>query len=174
MMLFFSHSIMSNSLQLHELQRARFPWPCSNSCPFSRRCHPTISSSVTSSSCPQSFQNQSLFQWVGSSHQVTKVLSFGFSISPSNEYSGLLFFRIDWFDLLAVQGIVKNLLQHHSSKASILWKSVFFMVQLLHLYITTGKTIALTLQTFVVKEMSLLFNRLSRFVLLFFQGASIF
>ena len=76
----------------------------------------------------------------------------------------MLFFRIDWFDLLAVQGIVKNLLQHHSSKASILWKSVFFMVQLAHLYMTTGKTIALTIWSFVGKVMSLLFNMLSRFV----------
>ena len=88
--------------------------------------------------------------------------SFSFSISPSNEYSGLISFRMDWLDLLAVQGTLKHLLQHHSSKASILWCSAFFMVQLSHPYMTTGKTIALTRQTFVVKVMSLLFNMLSR------------
>ena len=84
--------------------------------------------------------------------------SFSFSISPSNEYSGLIFFRIDWFDLLAIQGILKSLLQHYSSKESILWCSAFFMVQLSHLYMTTEKTIALTMWTFVIKEMSLLLN----------------
>ena len=91
---------------------------------------------------------------------------FSFSISPSNEYSGLISFRIDWFDL-AVQGILKSLLQHHSSKASILWCSAFFMVQLSHPYITTGKTIALTIQAFASKAVSLLFNMLSRFVIAF-------
>ena len=93
--------------------------------------------------------------------------SFSFSISPSNEYSGLISFRIDWFDFLAVQGTLKSLLQHHSSKASILWYSAFFMVQLSHLYMTTGKTTALTIQTFVGKVMSMLFNRWSRFVTAF-------
>ena len=92
---------------------------------------------------------------------------WSFSISPANEYSGLNFFRIDWFDHLAVQGTLKSLLQHHSSKASILWCSAFFMVQLSHLYMTTGKTIALTIQSFVGKVMSLLFNTLSRFVVAF-------
>ena len=86
------------------------------------------------------------------------------SISPSNEYSGLISFTIDWFDLLAVQGILKSLLQHHSSKASVIQHSAFFMVQLSHPYMTTGKTIALTIQTFVSKVISLLFNMLSRFV----------
>ena len=104
---------------------------------------------------------------------------WSFSISSSNEYSGLISFRIDWFYLLVVQGTLKSLLQHHNSKASILWHSAFFMVQLSHLYMTTGKTIALTTQTFVSKVMSLLFNTLSRFLSrsmsrLFFQGASIF
>ena len=93
-----------------------------------------------------------------------KYWSFSFSVSPSNEYSGLISFRIDWLDLLVVQGILKSLLQHHSSKASILWHSASFMVQLSHPYVTTGKTIALTRQTFVGKVMSLLFNMLSRFV----------
>ena len=93
-----------------------------------------------------------------------KYWSFSFSISPSNEYSGLISFRMDWLDLLVVQGTLKSLLQHHSSKASILQCSVFFIVQLSHLYMTTGKTIALTRWTFVSKIMSLLFNMLSRLV----------
>ena len=91
-----------------------------------------------------------------------KYWSFSFSISPSNKYSGLIPFRIPWFDLLAVQGTLKNLLQHHSAKTSILWCSAFFIVQLSHPYRTTGKTIALTRWTFVGKVMSLLFNMLSR------------
>ena len=94
-----------------------------------------------------------------------KYWSFSFIISPFNEYSELISFRIDWFDLLAVQGTPKSLLQHHSSKASILHCSAFFMVQLSHSYMTTGKTIALTIQIFVSKGMSLLFNMLSRFVM---------
>ena len=93
--------------------------------------------------------------------------SFSFSISPSNQYSGLISFRIDWFDILAVQRTFKSLLQHHNSKASILWCSAFFMVQLSNLYMTTGKTTALTRWTFVGKVMSLLFNMLSRFVIAF-------
>ena len=94
-----------------------------------------------------------------------KYWSFSFSINPSNEYSGLISFRTDWFDLLAVQGTLKSLLQPHNSKASILQHSAFFMVQLLHLYMTTGKTIALTMQMMVSNVMSLLFNMLSRFVI---------
>ena len=96
-----------------------------------------------------------------------KYWSFNFSISPSNEHPGLISFRIDWFALLAVQGTLKSLLQHHSSKASILWPSAFFITQLSHSYVTTGKTIALTRQTFVDKVMSLLFNMLSRLVISF-------
>ena len=92
---------------------------------------------------------------------------WSFSTSPSNEYSGLISFKIDWFDLLAVQGTLKSLLQRHSLKASILWWSAFFMVQLSHLYMTTGKTIALTIWIFVSKVMSLLFNTLSSFVIAF-------
>ena len=92
--------------------------------------------------------------------------SFSFSISPSNEYSGMISFRMDWLDLLAVQGTFKSLLQHHSSKASILWLLDFF-IQISHPYVTTGKTIALTIQTFVGKVMSLLFNTLFRFVIAF-------
>ena len=93
--------------------------------------------------------------------------SFSFSISPSNEYSGLISFRMDWLDLLAAQGTLKSLLQHHSSKASILQCSTFFIVQLSHPYMTTGKTIALTRWTFVGKVMSLLFNMLSRLIVAF-------
>ena len=96
-----------------------------------------------------------------------KFWSFSFSISPSNEYSGLISFRMDWLDLLEVQGTLKSMLQHHSSKASILWPSAFFIVQLSHPYMTTGKTIPLTRQTLVSKVMSLLFNRLSRLVIVF-------
>ena len=96
-----------------------------------------------------------------------KYWSFSFSISPSNEYSGLISFRMDWLDLLAFQGTLRSLLQHHSSKASILQHSAFFIVQLSHPYMTTGKTIALTRQTFVGKVLSLLFNMLSRLVIAF-------
>ena len=103
-----------------------------------------------------------------------KYWSFSFSISPSNQYSGLVSFRMDWLDLLAVQGTLKSLLQHHSSKASVLPRSAFFIVQLSHPCMTTGKTIALTRRTFVGKVMSLLCNMLSRFVIPFLQGASIY
>ena len=96
-----------------------------------------------------------------------KYWSFSFSISSSNEYSGLISFRMDWLDLLAVQGTLKGILQHHSSKTSILWHSAFFIVQLSHLYMTTGKIIVLTSWTFVGKVMSLLFNMLSRLVIAF-------
>ena len=96
-----------------------------------------------------------------------KYWSFSFRISPSNEHPGLISFRMDWLDILAVQGTLKSLLQHHSSKASILWPSAFFVVQLLHPYMTTGKTIALTIRNFVGKVMSLLFNMLFRLVITF-------
>ena len=96
-----------------------------------------------------------------------KYWSFRFSLSPSNEYSGLISFRIDWFDFLAVQGTLKSLLHHYNLKASVLWHSAFFMVQLSHLYMTTGKTIALTIWTLVGEVMFLLFNMLSRFVIAF-------
>ena len=130
------------------------PGTCSNSCLLSRWCHPTISSSVIPFSfclksfpAPRVFSNESAL-WIRS----PKYLSFSFSISPSNEYLGLIFFRIDWFDLLAVQGTLKSLLQHHSSKASVLQQSDFFMVELSHPYMTNGKTIALTTWTFVGKD----------------------
>ena len=101
----------------------------------------------------------------------SKYWSFSFSFSPANEYSGLTSFKIDWLDLLAVQGTLKSLLQHHSSKASILWHSTFFIVQLSHPYMTTGKTIALIRRNFIGKVMSLLFNILSRFVIDFLPGS---
>ena len=122
-------------------------------------CHPLFL-------LPSIFPSISLFKWVSFRHQVAKVWSFSFSISPSDEYSGLIF-RMDWLDLPAVQGTLKSLLQHHSSKASILQQSVFFIVQLSHSYMTTGKTIALTRQAFVGKVMPLLFNILSRLVITF-------
>ena len=158
----------------HGLQHASLPCSpptpraCSNSCPSSRLCHPTISSSVVPfSSCLQSCPASGSFP-VSSLHRVTKVLEFfSFSISPSNEYSGLISFRIDWLDFLAVQGTLKSLLQHRSSKASILRRSAFFIVQLSHPYMTTGKTVAFIRWTFVSKVMSLLFNMLSRLVITF-------
>ena len=104
---------------------------------------------------PNPSQHQSLFQWVSSSHEVAKVLEFQLSISPSKEIPGLISFRMDWLDLLAVQGTLKSLLQHHTSKVSILWHWAFFTVQLSHPDMTTGKTIALTRWTFVGKVMSL-------------------
>ena len=112
-------------------------------------------------------QHQRLFQWFTVYIRWPKYWSFSFSISPPSEYSGLISFRINWFDLLVVQGTLKRLLQHHNSKASVLWCSAFFMVQLSHPYMTTGKTIGLNIQTFVGKVKSLLFNMLFRFVLTF-------
>ena len=103
-----------------------------------------------------------------------KYWHFSFSISPSNEYSGLISFRMDWLDLLVVQGTLRSLFQQHSSKASILQHSAFFIVQLSHPYMTTGKTLALTRQTFVDKVMSLLFNMLSRLVIAFLPRSSVF
>ena len=116
---------------------------------------------------PNLSQHQSLFQWVNSSNEVAKVLEFQVSIIPSKEIPGLISFRMDWLDLLAVQGTLKSLLQHHISKASILQHSAFFTVQLSHPYMTTGKTIALTRRTFFGKVMSLLLNMLSRLVITF-------
>ena len=148
----FSHSVMSNSLGLHGLQHARPPCTLptprvySNSCPLNWWCHPTISSSVTLfSSCFQSFP-------VSSSFSMSQLFT-----------SGLISFKMDLFDILAGQGTLKSLLQHYSSEASILQCSAFFMVQLSHLYMITGKAIALTIQTFAGRVMSLLLNMLSRF-----------
>ena len=152
---------MSNSLQPPGLQRTRLPCPslspgvCSNSCPWSRCCHPTISSSVAPfSSCLQSFPASESSSESALCLTWPKYWSFSFIVSPSNEYSGLISFRIDWFDL---QGTLKSLLQDHNLKASILRHSALFMVQLSCLSITTRKTIALTIWTFVSKLMSLFF-----------------
>ena len=115
---------------------------------------------------PSIFPRIRVFSYESALHiRWPKCWSFSFNISPSNEHPGLISFRMDWLDLLAVQGTLKSLLQHHSSKASILWHSVFFIVQLSHPNMTTGKTIALTRQTFVSKVMSLLFNMLFRIVI---------
>ena len=155
---------MSNPLRLYGLQHTRHHCPSptprvySNSCPLSRWCHPTVSTSVIPfSSYLQSFQHQGLFKWVSFLHQVVKVLGFQLQHSPSNAHSGLISFRMDWLDVLSVQGTLKSLLQHRSSKASILWCSAFFIVQLSHSHLTTGKTIALTRWIFVGKVMSLCF-----------------
>ena len=121
---------------------------CSNPSPSSRWCHPTISSS----------ESVLPIRWP---------TYWSFSISPSNEYSGLISFRIDWLDLLAVQGTLRSLLQHHGSKASILQRSAFFIVQLSYPYMTTRKTVALTIRTYVGRVMFLLFNMLSVLVIAF-------
>ena len=147
-------------------QHSRLPCPSptpgaySNSFPSSQWCHPTNSSSIIPLLLPPSifpsnrvFSNESVLC-------IWWLKYWSFSISPSNEYSGWISFRMDWLDLLAVQGTLKSLLQHHSSKSSILWPLAFFIVQLSHPYMTTGKTIALTRWTFVGKVMSLLFNML--------------
>jgi len=155
----FSRSVVSGSLRACGLQHARPPCPSptpgvySNSCPLSQWCHPTISSAVIPfCSCLQSFLASGSFQMSQFLRiRWPKYWSFSFSICPSNEYLGLIFFRMDWLDLLAVQGTLKSLLQHHSSKASILWRSAFFTVQLSHSYMTTGKTIGFTRWTFVAK-----------------------
>ena len=167
----FSCSVVSDSLRPHEPQHTRPPClsPTSgvyrNSCPLSQWCHPTISSSVISFS--------SLLQYSIRIFSNESVLCirwpeyWSFSISPSNDQSGLISFRTDWLDLLAVQGALKSLLQHHGPTASIFQCSAFFIFQLSHPYMTTGKTIALTRQTYVGKVMSLLFNMLSRLVITF-------
>ena len=167
----FHHSVISNSLWPHGPQHARPPCPSPTPGVYSNLswwCHPTISSSIIPfSSCPQSFPASGSFQWVSSSHQVAKVLEFQLQHQSFQWTPRMISFRMHWLDLLAVQGILKSLLQHHSSKASILLCSAFFMVQLSHAYVTTGKTIALIRWTFVGKVMSLLLNMLSRWVITF-------
>ena len=161
----FSRSVMSDSQRSHALQDARPPCPSptlevhSNSCQLSQRCHPAISSSVIPfSSCPQAlpasvFSNEStlLMRW-------PKYWSFSFSIILSKEHPGLISFRMDQLDLLAVQGTLRSLLQHHSSKGSVLWCSAFFTVQLSQPYMTTGQTIALTRRTFVRTQIKSFIN----------------
>ena len=168
----FSRSVMSDSLQPHGLQHARLPSPELAQAHVHRVGdaihHPTISSSVVPFSCLQSFPASGSFpvsQFFASGGQ--KYWSFSFSINPSIGYSGLISFKMNWLDLLAVQGTLKSLLQHHNLKASILWLSTFFIVQLSHPYMTTGKIIALTRWTFATKVMSLLFNMLSRLAIAF-------
>ena len=159
---FWNHRIwvVSDSLRPHGLQHARLPCPspspgaCSNSCPLSWWCHPTISSSAAPFySCSQSFPASGRVFSCELAVRIwwPKYWSFSFNISPSNEYSGLVSFRMDWLGLLAVQGTLKSLLQHHSSKVSILQRSAFFIFQLSHPYMTTGKTIALTRRTLLAK-----------------------
>ena len=173
----FSRSVVSDSLPPPELQHARPPCPSPtpgvhpNPCPSSWWCHPAISSSaVHFSSCPQplsasgSFPMSQLFTWGGHSTGVSASASF---LPKKFQDWSLISFRMDWLHLLAVQGTPKSLLQHHSSKASILRCSAFFTVRLSHPYMTTGKTIALTRRTLVGKVMSLLLNILSRLVITF-------
>ena len=155
-------SLSCLTLRPHGLWNARPPCPSptsgvySNSCPLSRWCHSTISSSVIPlSPCLQPFASIRVFSNESALRiRWPKYWSFSFSISPSNEHSELISFRMDWLDLLAVQGTLESLLQHHSSKESILLHSAFFIVQPSHPYMTTGKTIALTRQTFVGKYVS--------------------
>ena len=170
---------MSDSLRPHGLQHARLPCPslspgvCSNLCPLSWWYHPTISSSAMPfSSHLQSFPPSGSFPI--SQFFASWPKYWNFSINPSNEYSGLISFRIDWLDLLAIQGTLKSLLQCYSSKASILQCSACFMVQISHPCMNTGKTIALTRWTFVGKIMSLLLNMLPSFAIAFLQGTSVF
>ena len=168
LLLLFSHSVVFDSLPSHGLWHARLPSPspspgaCSNSCPLSQWCHQTISSSVVPFSCLQSFPASAASFLMAALHiRWAKHWNFSFSISPSHEYSGLISFMINRFDLLAVPGTLKSLLQYYSSKASILCCSAFFVAQLSHPYMTTGKTIVLIRWTFVGKVMSQLFNDLS-------------
>ena len=169
----FSCSVTSHSLRPHESQHARplcpSPTPgASNSRPSSRWCHPAISSCRPLFLLPPIPPSITVFSNESTLHmRWPEYWSFSFSISPSKEHPGLISFRIDWLDLLAVQGTLKSLLQHHSSKASLLWCSAYFTVQLSHPYMTTGKTITLTTWTLVGKVMSLLLNMLSRLVITF-------
>ena len=169
---------MSDSLRPHGLQRTRLP--CPSPTPWSLLklisielvmssnhlipCRPLLLLSIFVSIRIFSDESVLCIRWPK---------NWSFSISPSNEYSGIISFRMDWLGLLAVQGTLKSLLQHHSSKASILWHSAFFLVQLSHLYLITGKTTALTRWTFVSKVTSLLFNMQSRFVILFLPRSKI-
>ena len=172
---------MFDSLQHHELQHSRLPCPLLSPLSLLKLmfiesvmpsnhlilCHPLLLlPSVFPSIRVFSKESALCIRW-------QKYWSFSFSLSTSNEYSGLISFRIDWF-YLTVQGILKSLLQHHSSKAYILQHSAFYIVQLSHLYMTTGKAIALTVQTFISKVMSLFFNMLSRFVIAFLPRGKCF
>ena len=163
---------MSDSLQSHELQQPGLPihhqFPASTQTHVHRvgdaiqPSHPPLSPFPPA---PNPSQHQSLFQWVNSCMRWPKYWSFSFNLSPSNEPPGLIFFRMDWLDLLAVQGTLKSLLQYHNSKASVLWHSASLIVQFSQPYMTSVKTIALIRWTIVGKIMSLFFNMLSRFVI---------
>ena len=169
----FSRLVVSNSLQPHESQYARPPCPSPTPGVYQAHVHwvsdaiqPShpLSSPSPPAPVPPSirlFSNESTLRM-----RWPKYWSFSFSISPSNKHPGLISFRMDWLDLLAVQGSLKSLLQHHSSKASTLRRSAYFIVQLSQPYMTTGKAIALARQTFVGKVMSLLFNMLSKLAIL--------
>ena len=174
LLLLVSHSVVSDSVT---------PWPAARQASLSITISQTLLKLMSIESvmpanhlilCRPLLLPPSVFPSIGVFYNESalhirwpKYWSFSFSISPSNECSGLISFRMDWLDLLAVQGTLKNLLQYHSSKASILWHSAFFMVHLSYPYMTTGKTIALTIQTFVGKIISLLFDMLSRLVIAF-------
>ena len=179
--LLFSRQVMSDSSQPSGLQYTKLPCPslspgvCPSSCPLNWWCHPAISS------CHPLFLLPSIFpsiRVISSESAVCirwpKYQSFSFSITLSNEYSRLISFKIDCFDVLAFQGNLNSLLQHHSLKALILWHFAFFIVHLSYAYVITGKIIALTIWTFVCKVMSLIFNTLSRFVMAFLARAIIF
>ena len=171
-LLLLSLSVTSDSLQPHELQHATLPCPSlspefpqthvhrvSDAIQHLLLCRPLLLP-------PSIFPSIRVFPTESVLHiRWPKYWSFSFSIRPANKYSGLISFRMDWLDLLAVQGTLKSLLQHHSSKASILWRSALFILQLSHPYMATGKTVALTRWTFVGKVISLLFNMLSRLVI---------
>ena len=176
----FSHSVMSNSLRPKGLCHARLICPSpmprtySNSCPLTQWCHPTTSTFVIPfSSLLKSLSASGFFFFFFSPNESVLCIrwpmywSFSFSMSPSNEYSELISFRMDCLDFLEVRGTLKSLLQNHSSKASILWCSAFFMVQFSHPYMMTGKTIPLSRWILAGKVMSLFFNMLSRLVLVF-------
>ena len=158
LLLLFSHLVVSYSLRPHGLQHARPLCPSPTPRLTQTQVH-WVGGAIQPSHpllfpSPPAFnlsQHQGLFKGVSSSHQVAKVLEFRFNIRLFNEHPGLISFRMDWLDLLAVQRTFKSLLQHHSSKASILWHSAFFIVQLSHPYMTPGKTIALTRWTFLAK-----------------------
>ena len=152
--------------QLLEFTQTHVHWVCDAIQPS----HPLSSPSLPAFNLSQ---HQGLFKWVSSSHQVAKILEFQLQHQSFQWHPGQISFRMDWLDLFVVQGILKSLLQHHSSKASILLCSAFFTVQLSHLHMNIGKTIALTRWTFVDKVMSLLFNMLSRLVITFLPRSSV-
>ena len=170
----FIHSVVPDSLRPHEPQHARPPRPSPtpgvhpNPCSLSQWCHPTISSCHPLLLLPSIFPSIRIFSNESALRiRWPKYWSFSFNINPTNEHPGLISFRMDWLDFLAVQGTLKSLLQQHSSKASIFQRSAFSIVLLSHPYMTTGKTIALTRWTLVGKVMSLLFNMQSRLVITF-------